>query len=209
MYLYGAGGHCKAIIDIIVSDLKLNVSGIYDHSKKLEHILGYPITHTHVEKLNHPPNDHFHICIGDNATREAISKILDVNYPVLTHPTSFVSTLSVIGEGTSIMPLTSINAASEIGKHCIINAGAIIGHDVIIGDYSHIAPNSSVAGFVTMEKGVHFGIGASVIQGVHIGKWAVIGAGAVVIKDVPDYAVVVGNPGRVIKFVEKHKTYTP
>jgi sugar O-acyltransferase (sialic acid O-acetyltransferase NeuD family) len=207
MYLFGAGGHCKAIIDMIVSDLKLNISGIYDDSKIIENILGYPITQ--IQKLKHSPDDDFHICIGDNAARETISNSLNVNYPILTHPTSFVSTLSTIVEGTSIMPLASIKAASEIGKHCIINAGAIIGHDVIIGDYSHIAPNSSVAGYVTIGKGVHFGIGASVIQGINIGKWAVIGAGAVVIKDVPDYGVVVGNPGRVIKFAEKHKTYTP
>ncbi|CAL43362.1 Putative acetyltransferase [Flavobacterium psychrophilum JIP02/86] len=43
------------------------------------------------------------------------------------------------------------------------------------------------------------GIGASVIQGIKIGKWVTIGAGAVIIKDVPDFAVVVGNPGRIIK----------
>jgi sugar O-acyltransferase (sialic acid O-acetyltransferase NeuD family) len=207
MYLYGAGGHCKAIIDMIISDLKLPISGVYDDSKLIDSILGFPITQ--FQKTDHSRNDNFHICIGDNATRENISKSLRSKYPILTHPSSFVSTLSTIGEGTAVMPLASIKAASEIGKHCIINAGAIIGHDVIIGDYSHIAPNSSVAGYVTMGKGVHFGIGASVIQGVNIGKWAVIGAGAVVIKNVPDYAVVVGNPGKVIKFVEKHETYTP
>ena len=50
-----------------------------------------------------------------------------------------------------------------------------------------------------LEKGVGWGAGAVVIQGVKIGKWAVIGAGAVIIEDVPDYAVVVGNPGNVIR----------
>jgi acetyltransferase EpsM len=53
---------------------------------------------------------------------------------------------------------------------------------------------------VFVGEGTQVGIGACVIQGVKIGKWATIGAGAVIINDVPDYAVVVGNPGKVIKF---------
>jgi len=50
-----------------------------------------------------------------------------------------------------------------------------------------------------MGNGSHIGIGASVIQGITIGKWCTIGAGAVIIKDIPDGATVVGNPGRIIK----------
>jgi len=57
-----------------------------------------------------------------------------------------------------------------------------------------------LAGNVEVGEGTHVGIGASVIQGVKIGKWATIGAGAVVIKDVPDFAVVVGSPARIIKY---------
>jgi acetyltransferase-like isoleucine patch superfamily enzyme len=60
-----------------------------------------------------------------------------------------------------------------------------------------------LAGNVTVGEGSHVGIGASVIQGVVIGKWTVIGAGAVVLNDVPDYAVVVGNPGKIIKVNNK------
>jgi acetyltransferase EpsM len=53
---------------------------------------------------------------------------------------------------------------------------------------------------VQVGEGTHIGIGACVVQGIKVGKWATIGAGAVIIKDVPDYAVVVGNPGRIIKY---------
>jgi len=53
---------------------------------------------------------------------------------------------------------------------------------------------------VFIGEGTHVGIGASIIQGIKIGKWATIGAGAVVIRDVPDYAVVVGSPARIIKY---------
>ena len=57
-----------------------------------------------------------------------------------------------------------------------------------------------MAGNVQVGEGTQIGIGASVIQGVKIGKWAMIGAGSVIISDVPDFAVVVGNPGKIIKY---------
>ena len=53
-------------------------------------------------------------------------------------------------------------------------------------------------------EGANIGIGAVVIQGLTIGKWSTIGAGSVIINDVPDYAVVVGNPGKVIKYNDKN-----
>ena len=56
-----------------------------------------------------------------------------------------------------------------------------------------------MAGHVEVGEGSHIGIGVSIIQGIKIGKWCTIGAGTVIIKDVPDGATVVGNPGKIIK----------
>jgi acetyltransferase EpsM len=44
------------------------------------------------------------------------------------------------------------------------------------------------------------GAGATVTPGIKIGKWALVGAGAVIIENIPDHAVVVGNPGRIIRY---------
>ena len=206
MYLYGAGGHGKAVLDMIISDCGLKVLGVFDDNDSSD-ILGFSVEKMEFLKFSH--KDDFHISIGNNEVRKKISQFLSVNYPKLIHPSSLISKYSEIGIGTVVMGNASIKAVTTIGKHCIINAGAVIGHDVIIEDYVHIAPNSSIAGFVTIKEGVHFGIGASIIQGVTIGKWAVIGAGAVIIKDAPDYSVVVGNPGKIIKFVNNHSITTP
>jgi acetyltransferase EpsM len=59
---------------------------------------------------------------------------------------------------------------------------------------------ASLAGNVLVGEGTQIGINATIRQGIKIGKWATIGAGAVIIKDVPDYAVVVGNPGKIIRY---------
>jgi acetyltransferase EpsM len=63
---------------------------------------------------------------------------------------------------------------------------------------------AALAGNVTVGEGTQIGINATVKQGITIGKWAIIGAGAVIVKDVPDFAVVVGNPGRIIKYTSSN-----
>lgn len=89
---------------------------------------------------------------------------------------------------------------AQIGRHYIINTGAVVEHDCKLADFIHVYPNASLAGNVSVGVGTHIGIGATVIQGIKIGQWATIGAGAVIIEDVPDFAVVVGVPGKTIRY---------
>ena len=58
---------------------------------------------------------------------------------------------------------------------------------------------------ITIKKGAWIGAGVSILPGVTIGKYAIVGAGAIVTKDVPDYAVVVGIPARVVKTLDEDK----
>ena len=204
IYLYGAGGHGKAIIDLLVSELDVEIKGIYDDNKTIKSLLNYPVSRVDEEIFD--SNRNYHICIGNNQIRKRIAESLNGTFPTLIHPSSVVSQFSSVMDGTVVFALSSIKAVTNIGKHCIINAGSIIGHDVVIEDFVHVAPNAAIAGFVNVREGAHICIGASIVQGVTIGKWAVVGAGATVVKDVPDYAVVVGTPARILKYVKDHST---
>lgn len=88
---------------------------------------------------------------------------------------------TVIGEGTKIDSLVHVAHNCQIGKRCLIVAGAIIGGSVEIGDHSFI------------------GMNASIKQKVKIGKNCIIGAGAVVLNDVPDGETWAGVPAIKIK----------
>lgn len=114
------------------------------------------------------------------------------------HP-SIDLTLTRLGTGNYLQEAVVVQADVEIGDNCSIHMGALIGHESRIGHSVFIAHAVSVSGSVHIGDGTFVGTNATILPRVRIGKWVTIGAGSVVTKDVPDYAVLVGNPGRIIR----------
>ncbi|WP_396150067.1 acetyltransferase [Flavobacterium sp.] len=200
--LYGASGHGKVIIDILES-MGVEIDCILDDNPNLHRILNYSIAKPAVKDVEY--NRQVIFSIGNNAVRKMLSEKMNCTFAKAIHQSAIISAHSEVREGTVVMAGVIINPDTVVGKHCIINTGAVVEHDCVIADFVHLSPNVSLAGNVHVMEGAHIGIGASVIQGVRIGKWATIGAGAVILKDVPDYAVVVGNPGKIIKYNTKNE----
>lgn len=192
LFLYGAGGHAKVVAEIAELNGYEYIVFCEDEPKK-DKLLGYEVTGVLGE------NEDCLLAIGNNSAREKLAKSLSNNFVKLIHPQINISNRSEVGIGTVIMAGVTINVEATIGKHCIINTNASIDHDCVIEDYVHLSPNVALAGNVTIGEGTHVGIGACVIQGIKIGKWCTVGAGAVVIRDIPDGAIVVGNPASIIK----------
>jgi len=199
MIVYGASGHGKVIIEILESINTPHIE-VWDDAPR-EPIWEYPVRQPSGGEIK----DQMIISIGVNATRKKVAERLgnSVVFGNAIHASTCISKRTTIGEGTVIMAGVTVNADTHIGKHCILNTNASIDHDCVLGDYVHVSPNATLSGDVQVGEGTHIGAGASVIQCLRIGKWCKIGAGAVIIKDVPDYATVVGNPGRIIKIKEK------
>lgn len=121
-------------------------------------------------------------------------------YPNFVHKKTWLSQKVTLGKGNIIYPGVSINYETEIHDFSTINMNVSLGHNCLINNYSTISPGANLAGFTNIGKLSFIGIGACCTQGHTIGNNTTIGAGAVIINDVPDYAVVVGNPGKVIKY---------
>ena len=195
MYLYGASGHAKVIIDILLKN-EISITGIYDDNTEIKNLLNIP-----VEVPKEKIEGKLIIAIGNNVTRKKIAaKYSKASYEKAIHISAIIDDNVIINEGTVIMAGVVINANVEIGRHCIINTSASIDHDCIIEDYSHISPNATLCGNVRVGSGTHIGAGAVIIQGVTVGSNTIIGAGSVIINDVPNNVVVVGNPGKTIKY---------
>jgi sugar O-acyltransferase (sialic acid O-acetyltransferase NeuD family) len=200
IYLYGASGHAKVILEILEKQ-GADIGGLIDNNPSIKGLLNYPVITALDETTSN--NAEIIIGIGDNLIRKKVAESIQANFVNAIHSSANISPRCTLGAGTVIMAGVSVNTSVKIGKHVILNTNCSIDHDCVINDFVHVSPNVALAGNVFVDECAHIGIGASVIQGVKIGKWAVIGAGAVIIRDVPDYAVVVGNPGKVIKSNQK------
>lgn len=124
----------------------------------------------------------------------------------MTDPDAKVSVRTEIGEGTIICAGNMITVDIKIGKHNIINLGCTIGHDAVLEDYVTLYPSVNVSGMVHVGHTSELGTGTQIIQGIAIGENTVIGAGTVVVKDIPSDVTAVGSPAKVIKF---HKEIVP
>ena len=194
--LFGASGHGKVVKDVALS-INIKVQAFVDDNPNSEFLHGIPIVLT--QEINKYINTDFVISIGNNQIRKTVSKKINSTYTKLIHKTAIISPTVNILEGTVVMAGVKINADTNIGKHVIINTGAIIEHDCIIEDFVHVSPNTTITGGVTVGEGTQIGAGAVIIPYVSIGKWVTIGAGAVILNNIPDYATVVGNPGKITK----------
>lgn len=115
------------------------------------------------------------------------------------HPTIDL-TMTRLGVGLYLQAAVQLQAEVEVGDNTSIHMGAVVGHESRIGRSVFIAHAVSVSGCCTIGDGTFVGTNATLLPRTRVGCWATIGAGAVVTRDVPDHAVVVGNPGKVIRF---------
>ena len=192
MYLYGASGHARVIIDILEASDE-PIFGLYDDDASISELKGYPVLRP--QEVLGP----LIVSIGNNEVRRKIVSRLDTLYGVAVDPSAIKSRSSSLGEGTVVMQGAIIQSDVSIGRHCIINTGATVDHECALGDFVHISPNATLCGNVCVGEGTQIGAGSVVVPGVKIGKWSLICAGSVVTKDLPDYCIAAGNRCKVMK----------
>ena len=99
-------------------------------------------------------------------------------------------------EAAVLLPKKQVPAGAKIGEHCIINTGAIVEHDNILENYVHISVGAKLAGTVHVGRATWIGIGASVSNNLSICENCMIGAGAVVVKDITESGTYIGVPAK-------------
>jgi sugar O-acyltransferase (sialic acid O-acetyltransferase NeuD family) len=211
LIIYGAGQNGRVVVDILRSQNTYHLTGFIDDNKELFEKL---VCNTSVigdcqvlGNISNNGNDIFgFVSIGNNLVRGEKTRVLkkfNLKLINIIHPSAIISSNCAIGENVQVSPGVIINNSSFIGNNVIINTGSTIDHDNRLEDNVQIAPGVHLAGCVTIGGYSFIGIGAIVINNIKIGRNVVVGAGSVITKDVPDDVVVVGVPGKIIKYREK------
>lgn len=153
------------------------------------------------------PDAYFVCAVGASRVREKIINNMKsinpaIKFGTVIDPSVEMSDLVTIGEGSIICAHTIITVNISIGNHVIINLDCTIGHDAILQDFVTLYPSVNVSGNTNIGHAVELGTGMQIIQGKTVGDYSIVGAGAVVVKDIPEKCTAVGSPAKPIKFFE-------
>jgi acetyltransferase EpsM len=204
MFLFGASGHAKVIIDILEKN-NIPIDGLFDDNPNILKLQQYSCFGKFDNQIFLNKETEIIISIGDNRIRRLVSQRLEEYIPGIRFgkaidKTAVISNNVKIEEGSVVMPGSVINTETTIGKHVIVNTSASIDHDCVIGNFVHISPNATLCGNVIIGELTHIGAGAIVLPNLSVGKNTIVGAGAVVSKSLPDNCTAVGIPAKPIKF---------
>ena len=181
-----------------------NLAGFIDDNPDIQGdvIDGYRVIGT-TEYLNSFNHEIYAICsLGVAKVRkQVIEKINNPNvkYATLIDPDARIYRGASVGEGSIICGGSILAINTRVGDHVIVNLNCTLGHDDIINDYCVINPGVNVSGKVVVQQCTDLGTGMKAIQGLTIGSNTVIGAGSVVIRDIPDNCTAVGIPAKKIR----------
>jgi len=183
MYIIGASGHARVILDSLET-LGIQIEGIYDKDQKISTCLHYPVQS--MDKFQPTQHKVLIIAVGNNLWRKNLVSDYEgkVRWGTILHPSAVVSKYADIGQGSAVMAGAVIQAGASIGNHVIINTKASVDHDSEVGDYTLIAPGVTLCGGVKIGAECLIGAGATLIPGVEVGDNCYIGAGAVVLRNV-------------------------
>src|SRR5258708_23787077 len=204
----GAGGHARSVLDVIRSEGRYQVAGLVDSFQpRGTQALGSQVLG---EELDRPGLCREQgttlglVAIGDTWQRRAAMQRGRALVPGFAFVSSVPPAATVAGDvtiesGTVVMAGAAVVSRSRIGNGCIVNTLASLDHDGVMEDYSSLAPGAVTGGHVRLGTAAALGLGARVVHNRRIGAHAVVGAGALVMEDIPAEVVAFGAPAQVIR----------
>lgn len=195
--IIGAGGHARVIADILRCRGERLLGYLDD--KDASAFPDLPMLGK-LADIGRFAEHRFIIGIGHNATRRAIAlQHPELTYYTAIHPSAVIASDVRIGEGCAVMANAVINTGSVLLEHCIVNTAATLDHDNELAAYVHISPGAHLSGTVTVGEETWLGTGALVCNNVNLCGGCMIGAGAVVTRDITEPGTYVGVPARLLK----------
>ena len=206
LVVYGTGGMGRELMWQLSESCDFNLLGFVDDApeKYGAVINNYPVVGNTEWLLEREEKTAVAIAVANPVIRRKIAEKLKKNsnivFPNIIAPDARISEFVEMGEGCIICYGNIITVNIKIGDFFISNRCNTIGHDCVIGDFVTLNPMTSVSGNVVIKDRTDIGTGTNIIQGKTIGSDVVVGAGSVVVKDIPDSCTAVGVPAVPIKY---------
>lgn len=205
--ILGGGPQAREVIDVFEQSAIYDIAGVVANDPPEGGALyGYSYLGADavLPELLRQGVNHAFVAIGNNRARlDLIQKLRATGFklPNAISPRSYVSPHSRLGEGIAIFPGSVVSVGADLGDGVILNHCTAIAHDARLERGVHVAA-SVVGGRAVVGEGTNVWPGSTIALGVKVGKWATIGAGSLVMRDVEDGATVVGLPARRLKIAE-------
>lgn len=204
--ILGAGGFAREVhswlLDCARAGSSLTIKGFLDdNAAALAGYEGLPPIIGGLRDFSLGMNDRLVFALGSPALKielYAYWKARGASFLTVVHPTAVVGERVTIGEGCVLCPGVIATTDICVGNAVTLNAACSVGHDAVIGDGCTICGHADVTGFAQIGKGSFLGSHAVISPSTVVGTNCVVGAGSVVIRNVPDGATVFGIPAKQI-----------
>lgn len=214
--IVGSSGHARVIVDIIERTGAHTILGFLDDAKAAGVTeIGYPILGgladlAEIVRSQNPQG--FLVAIGDNWNRGMVAEKVKEMAPLLpaiiaVHPSAQVARSAYLGPGTAVMAAAVVNSNASVGSFCIVNTRASVDHDSHLDDFASIGPGATLAGNVRVGAYSAICLQACAAEKLRIGAHTVVGAGSVVLDDLPDGVLAFGTPARIVRSRSKDERY--
>ena len=150
------------------------------------------------------------IAVGEPHIRSFLRKRVKdagLSLAVLVHPSANIADRTKLSAGAVICYNSFVSCDVVIGENVLIQPTVSVGHDCKIGNDTVISTNVCIAGRCDIGCETYIGLQVPIKEGVCIGKQTIVGMGSVVIRDIPDQVIAIGNPARVMKENTNHKVF--
>ena len=204
LIILGAGGYAHQLYWIAQRCREYSVLGMLDETipKGEERYYHETLISSDFSSLLKRNSDPLLVCaVGDIPTRKrwVYQYGNEYEFASIIDPSSIIAPDASIGKNVVILGATICSVECVIEDHVNINWQCLISHHVLIGEYTNISSGVKLTGSVTVGHSCDIGTSANIIPNKRIGNGVVLGAGAVVTKNIPPHTTAVGAPARVIK----------